>query len=66
MNNAAPTGRYEIRVISDADCTEVDYEALATADTPAAAKNLAAQHSTGWPFGVAILDTLTGEIDYGC
>lgn len=56
--------RYEIRHIGDPDCTTVNDEVLTSTDDLTEATRLASQHSSA-PYGTAILDTETGQIDYG-
>lgn len=56
--------RFEIRATGDADCQTVNDEVLGTCDDIGEAKRLAAELSAE-PYGVAIVDTLTGSIDFG-
>lgn len=56
---------YKIHLIRDAECTTINPEVLATTDDPATAQRLADDHSGDGPFGTAILNTETGEIDWG-
>lgn len=55
---------FEIHAIADADCTQINDEILAATDSYQEAKQLAAKHSAGI-YGAAILNTMTGEVNYG-
>ena len=57
--------RYEIHAIADADCTEINSEVLAATDDRDEAERLAVEHSN-YIWGSAVLDTITGDVDFGC
>ena len=56
--------RFEIHSIADSACTKIHDEVIAQSDDRFEAETLATKHSNTL-YGAAVLDTETGEIDFG-
>lgn len=61
-----PACRYTVHPVEDQNCNSIDRTVvLDTADSPAKANGLAVQHGCEQPWGAAVLDTATGQVDFG-